>query len=195
MDKYLKWKPQEGTAEKFKTQFQTPVDVASFMANMVPSEYNHILEPTPGIGNIVNALTKKGFNVTAPNDFFLLEKQRFDCVVMNPPFSSKYAFLENAPDNVFQKSGMRLGYFMLLECLKMSDHVIALMPWFTLSDSDVRLRTLKKHGMKTIIALPRRTFEYARIQTVIIEMKAGYTGDTVFKVLDQINQENQLNIL
>lgn len=76
-----------------------------------------------------------------------------------------------------------------MECMNMSDNVIALMPWFTLSDSDVRLRALKKYGMKSLTALPRKTFEYVRIQTVVIELQKGYKGETAFKVFDLLNYE------
>jgi len=171
------------TAEKdFRSEFQTPHQVCKYMASMVPSGTFSILEPTPGLGGIVTAL--KGYQVTAPADFFLLDRsQRFDCVVMNPPFSSKSAFTENAPPN-FNEKGMRLGYWFLTECMKMSDNVIALMPWFTISDSDVRLRFLKSYGLKSLTALPRKTFQYARIQTVVIELQKGYEGETLFKTFD-----------
>jgi type I restriction-modification system DNA methylase subunit len=157
------------------------------MVSLIPANARTVLEPTPGIGNIVSQLS--GYEVTAPIDYFKLDKNtRFDCVVMNPPFSSKSAF--NVPDHL-NKFGMRLGYHILTECMNMSDNVIALMPWFTLSDSDVRLRSLKKYGLKSITALPRKTFEYVRIQTVIIELERGYEKETLFKVFDLINYKNQ----
>jgi len=65
--------------------------------------------------------------------------------------------------------------------MKKSNNVIALMPWFTISDSDVRLRFLKNYGLKSLTALPRKTFQYARIQTVIIELQKGYDKETIFK--------------
>lgn len=172
----------EEKPKEFRFDFQTPPAVCKYMASMVPPGSISVLEPSPGVGNIVSELKK--FNVTAPEDFFLLDRsQRFDCVVMNPPFSTKSAFLHNAPPN-FNEPGMRLGYFFLTECMKMSDEVIALMPWFTISDSDTRLRTLKRFGLKSLTALPRKTFRYARIQTVIIQLSNGYQGDTAFKVFD-----------
>lgn len=76
----------------------------------------------------------------------------------------------------------------------MSDHVIALVPWFTISDSDVRLRSLKRWGLKSVTALPRKTFEYVRIQTVVLELEKGFKGETIFKVLDTIEDEKQLSI-
>lgn len=162
--------------------FQTPPAVADYMVSLIPVEAYSILEPTPGQGNLIKALN--GFKVTAPDDFFLLDKSaRYDCIIMNPPFSAKYAYLENAEQD-FSKSGMKLGYHILTECMKMSDNVIALMPWFTISDSDVRLRFIKQFGLRSITALPRKTFQYARIQTCVFELEREYTGETIFKTFD-----------
>ncbi len=93
--------------------------------------------------------------------------------------------MHNAPPEAVIK-GMRLGYHILLECMQMSDNIIALMPWFTISDSDVRLRYLKDFGLKSITALPRKTFQYARIQTMVIELHKGWSGPTEFKVFDRL---------
>lgn len=164
--------------------FQTPVAIAEYMVSLVPAFAKTVLEPTPGIGNIVSALVKRGgYTITAPDDYFLLPAGKFDCVVMNPPFSAKYAFLDNASQD-FTKHGMRLGYHILRECMEMSDHVIALMPWFTISDSDVRLRYLKSFGLRSVTALPRKTFMYVRIQTCILELARSYTEPTEFIVYD-----------
>lgn len=167
------------------TDFQTPPEVAKYMASLIPEYAITILEPTPGAGNLVNAIrnTKYSYRqVTAPANFFEHKPiVKVDCVVMNPPFSSKYAY--GVPENI-EHRGMRLGYYILLECMKMSDNVIALMPWFTISDSDVRLRYLKSFGMKSITALPRKTFQYARIQTCVFELEKGFAGDTKFRVFD-----------
>lgn len=164
--------------------FQTPVPVCDYMVNMVPVSAIKILEPTPGLGNIVKSLSNKNrYQIFPADDFFLLDKtEKYDCIVMNPPFSSKSAFMENAPEGAEIK-GMKLGYHILTECMKMSNNVIALMPWYTISDSDVRMRHLKDFGIKSLTALPRKTFQYARIQTVIIELEKGYQNDTVFRTL------------
>jgi type I restriction-modification system DNA methylase subunit len=159
--------------------FQTPIEIAQYMCTMIPENTRTILEPTPGEGHIVQCLN--GYDVTAPEDFFKLEKQRFDCIIMNPPFSSKYTF--GIPDKANQ-DGLRMGYHILNECMKMSDHVIALMPWFTISDSDVRLRHLKRFGLRSITALPRKTFFYSRIQTIILELQKGWKDDTVFEIYE-----------
>lgn len=169
-------------ANKISTDFQTPKPVARYMASLIPDGTKTVLEPTPGVGHILSFLSQ--YDVTAPENFFAMEKAEFDCVITNPPFSSKYAF--GVPDSL-QKTGMRLGYHILLQCLEMSNSVIALMPWFTISDSDVRLRYLYGWGMKSITALPRKTFQYARIQTCVFEMEKGFKGPTIFKVFDQIN--------
>lgn len=150
------------------------------MVGMIPSGIKTVLEPTPGCGNIVACLG--GYDVTAPDDYFLMPKRRFDCIVMNPPFSAKSAHMDNVPAGVDVK-GMKLGYHILFECMTMSGNVIALMPWYTISDSDVRLRHIKKFGLKSLTVLPRKTFQYARIQTVIIELQKGYKGESTFKTL------------
>lgn len=94
--------------DNFKTEFQTPPEVCRYMASLIPNSVKSVLEPTPGIGNIVNELN--GFKVTAPEDYFLLDKRlKFDCVIMNPPFSSKSVFMQNAPAGFYEK-GMKFGY-------------------------------------------------------------------------------------
>lgn len=163
-------------------EFQTPPAVAEYMRSLIPDGVVTILEPTPGEGNILNMLTD--FEVTAPDNFFSLDPSRFDCIIMNPPFSMKYAF--GVPDHI-EANGLRLGYHILLECMKMSDRVIALMPLFTISDSDVRLRYLKQFGIKSITILPRKTFKYVRIQTAVFELVKGWQEETIFKAFELMN--------
>lgn len=177
--------------ETWRTDFQTPPHVAKYMVGLIPSGCKTVLEPTPGIGRIASEILAAGYDLTAPDDFFLLTPRKFDCVVMNPPFSTKWAFLENAPEHM-NETGMRFGYYLLTECMKMSDNVIALMPWFTISDSDLRLRNLKRFGLKSVTALPRNTFQYARIQTCVLELEKGFRGTTAMHVLS-FNQ-NQIEI-
>lgn len=163
-------------------EFQTPYFVCEYMASMIPKNTKTILEPTPGIGNMIAAVVDKipGVDITAPDDYFLLSRnQKFDCVIMNPPFTSKSADLTNANDQQ-KKMGMKLGYLILTECMAMTNNVIALMPWFTISDSDLRLQALVNYGMKSVTPLPRKTFRYARIQTVVLELERGYKGQTIF---------------
>ena len=162
-------------------KFQTPIDVCHYMSSLVPHGCSHILEPTPGVGNLKNILLSYGYNVTSPEDFFLLpSNSRFDCVVMNPPFSEKSALLQHAP-SFYQGSGMKVGYYILQEAMNMSDHVIALMPWFTISDSDVRLRCLLNFGLQSVTLLERKTFNYTRIQTCILVLSKGFRGTSSFQ--------------
>lgn len=167
--------------------FQTPLPVSEYMCTMIPKETVTILEPTAGNGNILRFLSQ--YQVTAPENYFDLIPSRFDCVIMNPPFSSKYAF--GVPAD-FEYKGMRMGYHILIECMKMSDHVVALMPWFTISDSDVRLRYLKSFGLKSITALPRKTFQYARIQTCVFELYQGWKEETIFRVFEFPEEKERL---
>lgn len=179
----------------YSTEFQTPPDVCRYMASLIPDISITVLEPTPGKGNLANACRDIGKLVTSPIDYFLRDKKaKYDCVVTNPPFSSKYLITKNMPPT-FTDRGMNAGYRILFECMEHSDHIIALMPWFTLSDSDVRLRLLKNYGIISITSLPRKTFDYARIQTCIIHLQKGYIGATEFKVYDllpKIKSENEL---
>ena len=66
--------------------FQTPQHICEYMGSLLPTNSGTILEPTPGKGNLVKVLEKKG-TVVAPNDFNDVIGQRFDWVVMNPPFT------------------------------------------------------------------------------------------------------------
>lgn len=179
-----KSKTNKKSAQQLINDFQTPPEVCRYMVSLLPAHVRTVLEPTSGKGNIVNELI--GYEVTAPKDFFLLDRSlRFDAIVMNPPFSSGSAILTNAPKS-FDLKGMKAGHFFLTECMQRSDTVIALMPWFTISDSDVRLRYLNSFGIRSITALPRKTFEYVRIQTCIIHLEKGFKGVTEFRVFDQL---------
>jgi len=171
--------PEPVTKFEKGAEFQTPPVVCEYMRSLVPEGTVTVLEPTAGSGNLLNTLA--GFEVTAPENFFTLDPKRFDCIVMNPPFSMKYAF--GVPEGL-NMNGLRLGYYILLECMKMSDNVIALMPLFTISDSDVRLRYMKEFGLKSITILPRKTFKYVRIQTCVFELIKGWKEETVFKAFE-----------
>jgi type I restriction-modification system DNA methylase subunit len=169
-----------------KLLYQTPIEVCKYMASLIPEGVVTVLEPTPGEGNLVSVLDC--YQVSAPTNFFSMKKRVFDCIIMNPPFSSKSAF--GMPDYL-KNSGMKIGYDILFSCMEMSDNIIALMPWFTISDSDVRMRFLKKFGMKSITVLPRKTFNYAKIQTCVLQLQKGYAGSTEFKVYDLLNDKSQ----
>jgi hypothetical protein len=68
----IQHKPLVVTSHKdFKNDFQTPVPVAKYMVSLLPDGVKNVLEPTPGIGNIMNELIDKGYDVTAPDDYFI----------------------------------------------------------------------------------------------------------------------------
>ena len=167
-------------------KYQTPLPVCMHMIDMLPAWCNSILEPTPGQGNISGLLQQRKYKVTAPIDFFQFDcksMKRFDAVIMNPPFTDKSLITTFAPSEVNLK-GMRAGYYILDRCMERTDNVIALMPWFTILDSDVRLKLLKKYGLISVTALPRKTFNYDRIQTCILQLQKGYRGETILKSFD-----------
>lgn len=145
-------------------QFQTPPEVAEYMASFLPENAGHILEPTPGIGNLVKAISAKGI-VTAPRYFEDIEKgSRFDYSVMNPPFTP-----------------MKEGYRYLLEVMDMTDHIVALLPWFIIINSERRMKALLDFGLVSVTHLPRKTFPGCRIQCCVLQLSKGYQGETKFK--------------
>ena len=142
--------------------FQTPEKVCNYMSSFLPDNAGTILEPTSGLGNLVKALKHKG-TVIEPQDFFAMEKQRFDWVVMNPPFTP-----------------MAKGYKILYESMEKSDNIIALMPWLTMINGQKRTSDIIEFGLVSITHLPRSIFNGARVQTCILQMSKGYNGKTEF---------------
>lgn len=151
--------------ERMSMQFQTKPDICEYMISLLPEWVHTVLEPTPGEGNIVNALS--GYRVTAPSDFWKVSQNaRFDAVVMNPPFTP-----------------MRVGYDILFRCMNLSNGVIiALMPWLTIINSQKRTSDIRSYGLKSVTHLPRNIFPGSRVQTCILEMQRGYHGDMGFRV-------------
>jgi type I restriction-modification system DNA methylase subunit len=160
------------TAELRKSEFQTPPELCRYMASLVPDRAKTILEPTPGDGNLVRELSNK-FNVTAPEDFFQMERSVFDCVVTNPPFSIEYAY--GMPDEI-NKKGSQVGYHILKSCMEMSDTIIALLPWFIITNSEKRMKEIKAWGLKSVCVVPRRWFKGSRVSNCILFLQKGYTG-------------------
>lgn len=170
-----------------KDSFQTPIFICEYMVSLIPKNHNMILEPTPGNGNLLKVLIDKiGFEyILAPLDYFDHDfiNKNISCVIMNPPFSDKTLF-GNIPKRWGDVKGMKIGYKFLEDAMEISNNVIALMPWFTISDSDVRMRKLIDFGLKSVTLLPRRTFDYTRIQTCILELEKGHNGITQFKYIN-----------
>lgn len=144
------------------THFQTPANICAYMSSLLPESAGTILEPTPGAGNLVNALDKKG-EVFAPENFFEMKPRRFDWIVMNPPFTP-----------------MKTGYKILYSCMDMSDNIVALMPWLTIINGQKRTADIMRFGLKSITHLPRNAFPGAKVQTCILHMNKGYAGIAEF---------------
>jgi type I restriction-modification system DNA methylase subunit len=145
--------------------FQTPQNICHYMASFLPKNAGLILEPTAGKGNLVKVLQQFG-NVFAPDDFYKMTENKFDWIVMNPPFTP-----------------MKKGYEILYKCMEMSDNIIALMPYLTIINGEKRTNHIMNYGLKSITHLPRSVFKGSRVQTCILEMSRGYKSDTVFRTL------------
>jgi hypothetical protein len=164
---------------KIDTNYQTPINICEYMISLLPNVLE-VREPTPGIGNLYNCLIDKGYSVELFSDYFLADKTKCEAIVMNPPFSLLSCDITNAPDDWKNLKGMKVGYKFLEEAMEQSDNIIALMPWFTISDSDVRMRKIREFGLISVTPLPRKTFQYARIQTVVLQLQKRYSGNTIF---------------
>ena len=154
--------------------FQTPLNVCDYMVKMIPYyDYGKnlkILEPTPGQGNLVNSLRKYlKSEIVAPDNFWDLPKnEKYNFVVMNPPFSP-----------------MKQGYEILYRCMDLSNNIIALMPWLTIINGEKRTKDIMNFGLKSITHLPRNIFKGSRVQCCILEMQKGHQllfgEETTFK--------------
>lgn len=147
--------------------FQTPKDVADYMASLIWHHSQTFLEPTPGAGNLVKALMDIGKDcIEAPTgDYwkFIHSISKYDTIIMNPPFtpmSNCIRFVD--------------------EAMKRSDEVIALLPWLYLINSDIRMKKIMDFGLKSVTYLPRNTFPSCRVQVCIIHMNKRHKGGTEF---------------
>lgn len=161
---------------KIDTNFQTPTVVANHMATMAETvELTHrcmpiILEPTPGVGNLVSALERSfGAEVVRfpTGDFWESSYSKikgYDIIVMNPPFSP-YTEMTR----------------FVNRALELSDNVIALLPVnYITSERRAKGYAAKGFGLISVTMLPRRTFPNM-VATCILEFKKGYEGKTEFK--------------
>lgn len=155
---------KESTFKDWGDSFQTPEVVANYMASFIPVGSGTILEPTPGMGNLVRAAESKG-TVIAPKQFEDIKTgSRYDWAIMNPPFTP-----------------MVEGYRYLNEVMAMTDNIVALLPWFVLINSERRLTAIQNFGLVSVTHLPRKTFPGCRIQCCVLHLKQGYLGRTELK--------------
>ena len=85
---------------------------------------------------------------------------------------------------------MKMGYDILFECMKISDNIIALMPWLTLINSQKRTKKLLDFGIKNIIHLPRNAFPGSRVQTCIIIFEKNIKQDIIIKFIEKESDIN-----
>lgn len=111
-DKVLRYVWNTGVIPEFKSHqfYPTPKHIAEELQKYIP-ESGTILEPSAGTGRLINGintdrvtcldiaelhcviLRAKGFNANC-NDFLKYdESNKFDCIVMNPPYSKQRALL------------------------------------------------------------------------------------------------------
>lgn len=162
-----------------ENDFQTPLPVAKYMQSLIPIGTKTLLESTPGIGNLIYGLSEK-HEITAAIDFFRLDRKKYDCVIMNPPFTSNEAILDYASREVKRLTGSKIGTWFLYEMLTWSDNVIALMPWYTIINSERRTQKLIDFGLVSIANLSRCWFN-TRIQLCVLQLKRGWNKQTVFR--------------
>lgn len=168
-------------ADELKGDFQTPPIVCRYMVSLLGVSAWHVLEPTPGNGNLVKALKEDGREVTAAGNFWDLDFTcRYDAVVCNLPFSGR-TFLHTPA--YIASEGMEVYYKALGMVLELSPHLVALVPWFTIIDSDKRVKSLIDQGLRSVTHLPRKTFPGARITCCVIDIHKRYKGPMEFKYL------------
>jgi len=104
-----------------------------------------IWEPAAGKGNIVNALSEKGFlvfgsDILSGYDFTssVQPNIKFDCIITNPPYSLKEEFLKR--------------------CYELGKPFALLMP-LTGLESEARQKLYRKYGIQLIIPNKRFNFE------------------------------------
>lgn len=161
---------EKNTEEKFipSPEFQTHPAVSQHMAGMLPTDYMiSVCEPTPGLMGLVNAAEKRlRYKILYPPGRFedwIQPNDRFDWVIMNPPFSP-----------------MVEGYRWLRMLMDHSDNIICLLPWSILINSSRRMNFLMEFGLVSVTNLPRKAFPKTRIQCCIMKLQKGYQGETKF---------------
>lgn len=83
-----------------RDDFQTPAIALQPLFRYLPENWT-IWECASGEGNLVRAFQQQGYKVVASDihsgrDFLEYEPEQYDCIITNPPFSHKQAFLERA---------------------------------------------------------------------------------------------------
>ena len=153
------------------------------MVSMIDDKAKTILEPTPGEGNLINAVKERfsEVNIIAPENYFDWEQQEVDCTIMNPPFTDKQLITTNASHKVRELKGMAITGYFVYEAMKYSKEVIALIPYYFIINSAKRVEELMKFGFVSLTNLPRGVFGNLSVQVCVIHLRAGHSEQTLFK--------------
>jgi len=103
----------------------------------------HIWEPACGKGNLVRAMDERGFTVTGTDithgtDFLTADPPPFNCLITNPPYSIKDAWIER--------------------CYALEKPFALLMP-FTALEGKRRQAMFRRYGIEVIVLPSRIHFE------------------------------------
>lgn len=94
------------TGERHKSDlYETPHSITARLLDVEDFSDGVVLEPAAGKGAIVQVLEKRGYEVVAydKETDFLQEKNLYDYVVTNPPYSSAMAFILKAKEVAIKK--------------------------------------------------------------------------------------------
>ncbi|MCW3054126.1 MAG: tRNA (adenine-N6)-methyltransferase [Chthonomonadales bacterium] len=135
-------KGRERRAPGRPDDFQTPIWAMDPLWPFLKAGWR-IWEPACGKGNLVRAMCDRGFAVTGTDvthgsDFLTSEFTEFDCLITNPPYSIKDAWIER--------------------CYGLGKPFALLLP-FTALEGKRRQAMFREHGVEVIILPHRLDFE------------------------------------
>jgi hypothetical protein len=94
--------PKDTSESHPKDRCQTPYYATDIITPYIPAEWR-VWEPARGKGYMVDRLQQHGLKVVSGDildgqNFFDYEPDNWDCLITNPPFSTKYEFLQRCYD-------------------------------------------------------------------------------------------------
>ena len=127
---------------KSSNDFQTPKFALNPLLPYLKKDWL-IWECACGSGNLIKALTSKGFStigtdILTGDDFLKWKPEKFDCIITNPPYSIKQQFLER--------------------CYELKKPFALLLP-LTTFETYKRQELFKKYGVEVIFFPKRINFE------------------------------------
>lgn len=135
--------PKPATMRKgAKDDFQTPPEALKPLLPYIKKSWK-VWECAEGNGNLVKAFKKEGYDVIGTDiltgkDFLTYEPKDYDVIVTNPPYSTKFDFLERA-----YELGKPFAFLLPLTTL----------------ESKKRQQLFDKHGIEVILVDKRINFE------------------------------------